>query len=176
MHWSLVEPGAQVGAPLVATAAGGFPIPPWLADNSTSAWIGTLNPIALGPTNVTREYYYETGFSLAGLVPSTAVISGRASQDNSLLDVLINGQSTGISESAVSFGGWTDFSFGPEDIAHLNAGDNTLTFIVQSATTDGADDYTSVRVEFLTKTAIPEPSSLSLFGLGVLGLLPRRRG
>ncbi len=175
-HWSLVAPGAQIGSPLVATAAGGFPIGPWLGDNTTSAWVGTLNPTALGPTNVTREYHYQTTFSLAGLDPKTAVIAGRSSQDNFLLDVLINGKSAGISESTVSFGGWTDFAFDAADIANLKGGDNTLTFIVQSATLDGADDYTSLRVEFLTKTAaIPEPSALSLFGLGGLALLRRRK-
>jgi hypothetical protein len=114
---------------------------------------------------------------MAGLVPSTAAIAGRASQDNFLLDVLISGQSTGISESAVSFGGWSNFSFDAADIALLNGGDNSLTFIVQSATVDGTDDYTSVRVEFLTKTAqaIPEPSSMTLFALDALCLRRKRR-
>jgi PEP-CTERM motif len=177
IHWNLVAPGAQTGAPLVVTSAGGFPIPPWLADNATSAWIGTLNPTALGPTNVTREYHYQTTFDMTGLVPSSAVISGQASQDNFLLDVLINGQSAGISESAVSFGGFTPFSFDAADIALLNGGTNTLTWIVQSATTDGTDDYTSLRVEFLTKTAdaIPEPTVAWLLALGLIGFVRRRR-
>jgi len=177
LHYSLVAPGAQTGSPLVVTASGGFPVPPWVGDNATSAWIGTLNPTALGPTNVTREYHYQTTFSMAGLNPASAIIAGQASQDNSLLDVLINGTSAGINESAVSFGGFTPFSFDAADIALLNGGTNTLTFIVQSATTDGTDDYTSLRVEFLTKTAnaIPEPAVVALVSLGVLGLLRRRR-
>ncbi|HUF63499.1 MAG TPA: PEP-CTERM sorting domain-containing protein [Verrucomicrobiales bacterium] len=176
-HWTLVAPGAMTGSPLAVTSAGGFPIPPWLGDNATSAWIGTLNPTALGPTDVTREYHYQTVFSLAGLIPSTAAIAGQSSQDNFLLDVLINGNSTGISESAVSFGGWSEFSFSAEHIALLTDGDNTLTFIVHSATEDGTDDYTSLRVEFLTKTAdiIPEPSAAGLLALAALGLLGRRR-
>jgi hypothetical protein len=176
-HWALVAPGAEIGAPLVATAAGGFPIGPWLGDNATSAWIGTLAPTALGPTNITREYHYQTTFSLAGFDPSSAVINGQASQDNFLLDVLINGASAGISESATSFGGFTPFSFDAADIALLNGGLNTLTFIVQSANTNGADDYTSLRVEFLTKTAnpIPEPGAAALVGLAMLGAFRRRR-
>jgi hypothetical protein len=176
-HWLLVAPGAQTGVPLAATSAGGFPIPPWIADSATSAWIGTLNPTALGPTSVTREYHYQTTFNLSGLIPSTAVISGQTSQDNFLLDVLVNGQSTGIAESAVSFGGFSPFSLEPEDIAHLSAGDNTLTFIVQSATTDGMDDYTSLRVEFLTRTAdvVPEPGVASFLLAGVLWAAVGRR-
>jgi len=177
IHWALAAPGAQVGAPLVVAAAGGFPIPPWLGDSTSSAWVGTLNPTALGPTDVTREYHYQTTFSLAGFDPSTAVINGQSSQDNFLLDVLINGTSAGISESAVSFGGWAPFSFDAADIALLNGGTNTLTFIVQSATTNGTEDYTSLRVEFLTKEAspIPEPASAALVGLATLGVLIRRR-
>jgi hypothetical protein len=178
LHYTLAAPGAQTGVPLVVTASGGFPIPPWIGDNATSAWVGTLNPTALGPTSVTREYHYQTTFSMAGLVPSSAVIAGQMSQDNLLLDVLINGSSAGISESAVSFGAFTPFSFDAADIALLNGGTNTLTFIVQSATTDGSDDYTSLRVEFLTKTAdvIPEPTIIGLALLGALGLVRRRRG
>lgn len=176
-HWALVAPGAQTGAPLVVTAANGFPVPPWIGDNTTSAWIGTLNPTALGPTNVTREYHYQTTFDLTGFVPSTAVIAGQASQDNFLLDVLINGVSAGISESATSFTGFSPFSFDAADIALLNGGLNTLTFIVQSATVDGTDDYTSLRVEFLSReaTLIPEPATAALIGLAALGLVRRRR-
>ncbi|MFN0127261.1 MAG: PEP-CTERM sorting domain-containing protein [Verrucomicrobiales bacterium] len=176
-HWALVAPGAQVGAPLVVTAANGFPVPPWIGDNTTSAWIGTLSTSALGPTNVTREYHYQTTFDLTGFVPSTAIISGQASQDNVLLDVLINGVSAGISESAVSFGGFSPFSFDAGDIAQLNGGLNTLTFIVQSATVNGTEDYTSVRVEFLSReaTLIPEPATAGFLGLAALTLLRRRR-
>lgn len=114
---------------------------------------------------------------MAGLVPASAVISGQAAQDNFLLDVLINGTSAGISEFTNSFGAFTAFSFDAADIALLNGGTNILTFIVQSATTDGTNDFTSLRVEFLTKTAnaIPEPATVGLWSLGALGLLRRRR-
>lgn len=176
-HWNLVAPGAQVGAPLVVTSAGGFPIPPWLGDSPTSAWIGTLSEDASGPTDVTREYHYQTTFDLTGFIPASAVISGQTSQDNFLLDVLINGSSAGISDSDVSFTGFAPFSFDAADIALLTGGLNTLTFIVQSATMDGAADYTSLRVEFLTReaTLIPEPASAVLLALAGFAWLGRRR-
>ncbi len=184
-HYLLVFPGAQEGQPYVATGTGGFPIAPWLADNSTSAWTTTLNPVTpLGPgsngnAGIWADYHYQTTFSMSGLNPATTIVSGQVSYDNFLQDVLLNGQSTGIiadaSNPGPSFGGWLPFSFDAADISLLNGGVNTLTFIVRSAQGDGMEDYTGLRVEFLQRTAdaIPEPASLSL--LGVVGLLALRR-
>lgn len=185
-HYLLVFGGAQEGVPYVATAVGGFPIPPWVADDATSAWTTTLDPItALGPGSNTNagifaDYYYQTTFSMAGLNPSTALIAGQVSYDNFLQDVLLNGVSTGISAPAAnpgpSFGGWLPFTFDAADIALLNGGVNTLTFIVRSAQTDGMNDYTGVRVDFLQREAalIPEPSALGLLGAGLLAMRRRR--
>lgn len=185
-HYLLVFPGAQEGVPIIATGAGGFPIGPWLPDSAASAWTTTLNPVTpLGPGSnsnigVYADYYYETTFSMAGLNPQTAVIAGQVSYDNFLQDVLINGQSAGIiadiSNPGPSFGGWLPFTFDAADIALLNGGVNTLTFIVRSAQGDGADDYTGVRVEFTQREAavIPEPSSLGLLGAGLLAMRRRR--
>jgi len=185
-HYLLVFPGAQEGVPIVATAAGGFPIPPWVADSPTSAWTTTLNPITpLGPGSNTNagifaDYYYQTTFSMAGLNPQTAVIAGQVSYDNFLQDVLLNGVSTGIiadvNNPGPSFGGWLAFNFDAADIALLNGGVNTLTFIVRSAQPDGLDDYTGLRVEFLQRTAnaVPEPASLSLLGAGLVVMRRRR--
>lgn len=181
-HWTLVEPSPVTGVPLAATSTGGFPIPPWLPDSIDSAWAGTLREDALGPgsnTNigVNADYHYQTTFSLAGLIPSTAAIAGRFAQDNFLVDVLVNGQSTGISDNVNSFTTWTNFAFDPAAIANLTPGDNTVTFIVRSAQADGGDDYTSLRVEWLTRTAdaIPEPGSGILALIGASALLGRRR-
>lgn len=185
-HYLLVFPGAQEGQPYVATGTGGFPIPPWLADNTTSAWTTTLNPVTpLGPgsngnAGIWADYHYQTTFSMSGLNPATTIVSGQVSYDNFLQDVLLNGQSTGIIADAnnpgPSFGGWLPFSFDAADISLLNGGVNTLTFIVRSAQGDGLEDYTGLRVEFLQRTAdaIPEPASLSLLGIGLLALRRRR--
>jgi hypothetical protein len=173
-HWSLVAPSPVTGTPLVATSAGGFPIPPWVEDSPISAWTTTLNTTPLGPGSnanqgIYADYHYQTSFSMAGLVPSSAVIEGRASYDNFLQDVLINGTSTGISFPAeapgTSFGGFESFAFDAADIALLGDGDNTVTFVVRSAQADGADDYTGFRVEWTTATANPIPEPASFFGL-----------
>ncbi|MGI8603124.1 MAG: PEP-CTERM sorting domain-containing protein [Verrucomicrobiales bacterium] len=186
-HYLLVFPGAQEGVPYVATGSGGFPIPPWIGDSATSAWTTTLDPVTpLGPGSNTNigvfaDYYYETTFDMTGLNPQTAQIAGQVSYDNFLQDVQLNGQSTGISADASnpgpSFGGWLPFSFDAADVALLNGGVNTLTFIVRSAQMDGANDYTGVRVEFLQREAavIPEPSSFGLLATGLLAIRRRRR-
>jgi hypothetical protein len=157
-----------------------------VGDNATSAWTTTLNPVTpLGPGSNTNigvfaDYHYQTTFSMSGLNPLTALIAGQVSYDNFLQDVLINGVSTGISADASnpgpSFGGWLAFTFDAADIALLNGGVNTLTFIVRSAQADGMDDYTGLRVEFTQReaAAIPEPASLTLLGAGLLALRRRR--
>jgi hypothetical protein len=179
-HWSLVAPGVQVGTPLVVTSSGGYPIATrfdsgWIRDNSTSAWLGTLWYTALGPR--LSEYHYQTTFSLAGLDPASAIIGGQVSNAYLLLDILINGVSAGFNESNGTYAAFIPFGLDAADIALLNGGLNTLTFIVQSGNTvDGTDAYTGLRVEFLTKTAnpIPEPGAAALAGLAVFGACLRR--
>lgn len=83
------------GAARVVTSANGILINPgvWTGDNSLSAWIGpatdSLSFIAGG------DYLYSTTFTLDGLDPLTAQISGRWSADNLGIDILLNGVSTG---------------------------------------------------------------------------------
>ena len=42
-HYEMIEPSQILGTPIVTTAAGGFPIPPWLDDNHLSAWLTPAN-------------------------------------------------------------------------------------------------------------------------------------
>ena len=39
IHYTFAVPPPTGTVPLVTTAAGGFPIGPWLGDNTTSAWL-----------------------------------------------------------------------------------------------------------------------------------------
>ena len=99
------------------------------------------------------------------------------SNDNLLLDILINGVSAGFNESDGTYAAFIPFSFDAADIALLHGGLNTLTFIVQSGNSV-VDDfvYTGLRVEFLSRTAnpIPEPGATALVGLALVGACLRR--
>jgi hypothetical protein len=156
-HYSLTSvPGGSTTAIRVRTSAGGFPVPPWLGDNSTSAWIGPNNDTADdGPVG---SYTYRTTFDLTGLNPATANLSGQWSTDNNGLNILINGIPTGF------FTGFTSFSDGFSAFTISSgfvSGINTLDFVVNNG-----GGPTGLRVEVSgTAAAVPEPTSLALFGM-----------
>lgn len=158
--------GLASGMPVVATGAAGFPIPPWVGDNSTSAWI-TPAADTNGPDG---DYFYSINFDLTGLDPGTASIFGAWSVDNTGVDILLNGAPTGNSNPN-GFGGFTDFNISAASGALFSAGMNTLTFQVNNGAPPGP---TGLRVEFLSASAVPEPSA-ALLGLCGAGLLAWRR-
>ncbi len=167
-HYSLVA-GPILGAPRAADSTNGFPIPPWIGDDSISAWVGPVGDSQLdGPV---ATYDYQTTFSLTGFSAASASITGQWAADDAGLDILINGVSTGqVTTSA--FTAFTAFTITSGFVAGLN----TIDFIVSN--TGGP---TGLRVE-QTGTAdvsvVPEPAALALFGVGaaMLGLARRRRG
>ncbi len=168
LHYSLVAaPSGGATTLRVATSANGFPIGPWVGDDAASAWIGPNSDSSLnGPVGT---YDYQVTFSLAGLNPATASITGQWASDNKGVDILINGVSTGQSTNS-QFSAFTPFSV----ISGFQTGANTLDFIVHN---DGGP--TGVRVE-MTGTAgyaVPEPATwaLMLAGFGGMGAALRRK-
>ena len=108
-----------------------FPIVagPWLATSPTSKWIGPKADQSVG--SAFGNYTYRISFDLAGLDPSTAVITGRWSSDNGGVDILINGVSTGITGDG-NFGTFTpQFAIS----SGFAGGSNALDFIVNNAST-----------------------------------------
>ena len=164
IHYSLVS--APVGfttAVRTATSANGFPIGPWLGDDSTSDWIAPNTDSSLdGPIGA---YDYQVSFSLAGLDPSTAAVSGDWSSDNEGYDILLNGHSTGQMTTG-QFAAFTPFTI----LSGFQSGINTLDFLIYN---DGGP--TGVRVEMSGTAgiagAIPEPATwaLMLVGFGGMG-------
>jgi hypothetical protein len=110
----------------------------WLTNSDGSAWIApTLETMA--PAG---DYRYETEFDLSGLDPATAAVSGRWATDNAGSDILINGRSTGQSNT-LQINTWTPFIITNGFVA----GSNRLTFIVNIASPNGEDNPTGLRVE-----------------------------
>jgi len=175
-HYTLVEPSNIVGDAYVTTSAGGFPVGPWLGDNALSTWL-TPATNANGPGNGdgSPSYWYETSFDLTGLDESTALIQGKWSSDNNGLDILLNGQSTGFT-NPLQFADWSVFTLSADAGHPFVAGVNTLQFVIQNGGgEENPDGPTGVRVEMEGRAFVPEPTSVALAWLGLLGLLSLRR-
>lgn len=141
-HYSLTF-GGSTG--YVATEAGGFPIPPWLGSNSMSTWISpSPDTHGLSDGLGTYNYSYRTSFLLTGMDRSTVRIAGRWATDNNGVNILINGVSTGQSNTS-QFASWTPF----EITNGFVNGVNTLTFVVNNGSpgSPAGTDPTGLRVE-----------------------------
>jgi hypothetical protein len=174
-HYTLTSVPSGTTNLIARTAVGGYPIPPWIGDNSTSAWIGPSNDAALN--SAPGSYTFRTTFSLDGLDKDTATISGRWSTDNSGLQILLNNVNIGSTN-----GGFTSFSaFNIASGSNFLAGANTLDFIVSNAQNSPGDNTANpigLRVELsgIAAAAVPEPSDLigTVLAFGSVVLLKRR--
>jgi hypothetical protein len=169
-HYTLVSVPGGTTSLRVATSANGFPITPWLGDDSASAWIGPASDSSLdGPLG---NYDYQTTFDLTGFDPTTASILGQWSMDNAGVDIIINGVS--ISPTSSDFTSWTSFSIN----SNFVAGINTLDFVINNqGGPTGLRVEMSGTAELAATDSVPEPTTMVLLGAGlsVLGVLRRRK-
>ena len=138
-HYKLVVNADGASQDTVVQDSTLFPIVagPWLANSETSKWIGPRGETSAAAGG---DYTYRLTFDLTGMDPTTAFLAGRWTSDNGGLDILINGGSTGISQSG-GFGGYYDFSVTNGFVS----GVNQLEFKVRN---EGAG-YTGLRVDNL---------------------------
>lgn len=182
-HYALVADPSGLGDATVTDD--NFPISggpggggPWLANGPDFRWIGPADGgDANGPAG---NYAYRTTFDLTGLEASTAIIAGAWSADDGGVDILLNGLSVGAGQLATGFDSLTEFRL---DASALPPGAfakrlNTLDFVVNNGGTSASPTGLLVQgIEGRALVHIPEPSTLALAVLGLLGLtlLGRRR-
>lgn len=140
-------------------------------------------PLGGGAAPQNLFYDFRTTFSLAGFDPTSAILTGRASGDNRITAVYLNGiLVNGLSNAAPA-----DFQPATFNFASGFATANTLDFIVFNSANNGnpaSNNLLALDVDTLLltanalPTAVPEPGSVAmLIGMGVTGagFLSRRK-
>jgi hypothetical protein len=123
----------------------------WLRDTDTSKWIGPeLNTAA----DAIGIYTYRTVVDLTGRDPKTVVILGGWATDNTGNDILVNGVSTGNTQSP-GFNAYTPFAIYGTNTTFV-AGTNTIDFVVENVAAVG---YTGLRVEIQQSNVLPAGSN-----------------
>lgn len=166
-HYTVQLPG---GGPFLSTFAAANQ-PAYFRPAGGSAQY--INPFGNAQGNdPAGNYVYQTTFDLSGLVASTATISGRIYVDNSIVDILVNGQSTGFSGGGFSAGQQLDFLI-PAGFVGFQDGVNTLSFLLNNAGAGPNPEaiYVTSLVGTADAVAVPEPGTVALLGLMGVGLL-----
>ncbi|MBX9680286.1 MAG: Ig domain-containing protein [Gemmataceae bacterium] len=154
-HYTLISaPSGYTGSVTKVMPNDAYPIGPWIANNSTSAWISPASTDSQANAPV-GDYVYRTTFSLDSFDTNT-VLRGIWSADNQGVDILLNGVSTGISHfgnstpSGIVGYTWTSpFTLTQGFVTGLN----TLDFVIRNdalATNDPTFNPTGLRVDGLT--------------------------
>jgi regulation of enolase protein 1 (concanavalin A-like superfamily) len=128
-HYTLVsspDPNAP-GPNTYVVPSTSFPIPPWIADGPNSNWIAPRADQSTG--NAVGNYDYRTTVDMTGYRAKSAAVWGFFASDNELVDVRVNGVSTGIADSVDLYQFFTGYTIGG---GFFHAGVNTIDFIVHN--------------------------------------------
>ena len=164
-HYTIFSaPGSATYTTRVATTANGFPLPPWLGDDTSSAWIGPNTDSSLdGPAGT---YDYRTTFTLAaGYNPQSVSLLGQWAMDDSAMSVIVNGMVTNVTGNGYS--SWSSLKVTNGFVTGLN----TIDFLVYNGS-----GPTGLRVEATVTADLPEPGSLVVLASALVGAGLLRRG
>ena len=167
-HYTLTTSPAGAVTPAVTTPGTGWP-GGWVANTTTSRWIGPNTPSATGPIG---EYTYKTTFTLPNF--SKALIVGELSTDDQVTDILINGISAG---NPKLLGSWTtvsQFSISRGFVVGINtiefkvsnSGGGPTGLRIHSITGTYTSGFTKEQV--LSQKWVQVPNSGSVIGITVL--------
>ena len=146
-----------------------WPIPPWVADSSTSKWITpTANAADFFDPSGNGFYEYSLSFNLSEGQASGAKFAGQFAADNVVEDITLNGSNiyTGPTDGSSQFDHWTTFGAA----AGFKTGANTLEVVVENYV-QGSGNPTGLNVEFTSSVSgVPEPSTWAMMLLGFAGI------
>ena len=174
-HYKIVtDPGvAGTVSELAYGYKSGWPIAgngPWQSPGSNAGWdtpTSTLNTSTIAAAGL---WDYRTSFSLAGLNPATADITGSWTADNIGVEILLNGVNTGIPATPDSTFQLVNFAINSGFVAGLN----TLDFIVNNVSSPYSNNPSGLLVELsgtAASSAVPLPSAIWTFMAGTMALL-----
>ena len=139
LHWIIGSSADQInqGPDAIVINQAGSPVPPWLDAGPKSKWIAPQPNQSSG--NAEGNYTYQTFFDLTGADVCTFRLTGQFAVDNSIVDVLVNGVSQGVSG-----GGFTSFQAFTLTNGFVT-GPNSVDFIMNNA--GNAANPTALRVD-----------------------------
>jgi hypothetical protein len=111
-HYTLIDPSPIKGPAVAVVTSGTFPIPPWTAGGTASAWISPSARLREPGSAVGIDYVYRTTFSLQGIDLNTVRIRGRVAADDTVTEIRLNGRSLDTPRG-IGFVGYTDFDLTP---------------------------------------------------------------
>ena len=148
----------------------------WYGTEGTSLpadanWIGINAGANAYPGAPDGIYQYQLQFDLTGYDPSTASFVYQTAADNNVTNATLNGNSIAI-DTRVSTNGaqFNSLSSNLTVSSGFAPGINTLIFSVDNDTPDPSPAGFLFILDSSSVTAVPEPSSIALVGLGLLGV------